>query len=142
MHRRMKRFYSRTNKNKATGQISKHERRERLLRNIRQQQARETAPKEKSAPQENSLTTLGFDNSEALTYSKPSDHSTAICLFLIEAFWSFVIVATCALQNGRCLFTLLSEGNGFLQLSHLAMAQRRSRRITIKNRGCRKASVS
>jgi len=72
-HRRVKRFYSRTNKNNVGSQIAKHERRERLLRAISRR--REGSADNLSAPEpEASRVSLNFDVSEALPPTPPSQH--------------------------------------------------------------------
>jgi hypothetical protein len=79
----VKRFYSRTNKNRFTFQITKHEGRERKLRKIRRQQA--ATDKKNSAAQVPSTmgsstkrkgkpVSLDFTDSDPMPYTDPTVH--------------------------------------------------------------------
>ena len=63
-HRRVKRFYSRTNKVGSTKQIAKHQRRERLLHNL----------SKLSAPKSNPTAAVGFQESDPLPFTLPTVH--------------------------------------------------------------------
>ena len=63
-HRRIKRFYPRTNKVGFTRQIAKHQRRERLLHNL----------SKSSTPENNPTAAVGFQDSDPLPYTPPTVH--------------------------------------------------------------------
>jgi len=70
-HRRVKRFFSRTNKVAFTSQITKHERRERMLWNIRLRKSAEQ--QESQHPSDsNGLAYLNFEDSDPLLYTDPA----------------------------------------------------------------------
>jgi hypothetical protein len=83
-HRRVKRFYSRTNKFNFTSQIAKHQHRERILRNIRLRSKQVAADADtqtssdiitKDAPQEKARTAaVSFEDSDPLPYTSPNVH--------------------------------------------------------------------
>ena len=63
-HRRVKRFYSRTSKVGFTQQITKHQRRERLLHNL----------SKSSTPENNPTAAVSFRDSDPLPYTSPTVH--------------------------------------------------------------------
>jgi hypothetical protein len=63
-HRRIKRFYPRTNKVGYPQQIAKHQRRERLLYNL----------SKSSTPENNPTATVSFQESDPLPYTPPTVH--------------------------------------------------------------------
>src|SRR5271170_5443614 len=69
-HRRVKRFYSRTNKMHFTQQITKHEQRERILNDVH---IHDQAAQRKAT--DNPLTAvLDFHDEDPLPYTSPSSH--------------------------------------------------------------------
>jgi hypothetical protein len=66
-HRRVKRFYARTNKFQFTAQIAKHQQRERILRKIRHRVQQANATQAKPA-------VVAFEESEPLPQTPPSVH--------------------------------------------------------------------
>lgn len=89
-HRRVKRFYSRTNKFKFTRQISKHERRERILHKIRSQKRKgktvlrqgvqlvnrsnSTPPSHLNYVEPRPTAAVSFQESDPLPYTPPTAH--------------------------------------------------------------------
>jgi len=74
-HRRVKRFYARTNKNTKFGlQIAKHTRREALLRAIKQREKDEIAAASTEKPSEGEQVSLQFTDNEPLPYTSPRVH--------------------------------------------------------------------
>lgn len=65
-HRRVKRFYPRTNKVGLTQQIAKHQRRERLLHNL--------SKSSQAATKNNPAAVVGFQESDPLPYTSPTAH--------------------------------------------------------------------
>src|ERR1700722_1526279 len=79
-HRRVKKFFGRTNKNKFQRQITKQERRERLLHTIRNRNQESHLAPEGPSPRPLALLTtasrpsLTFQESDPLPYTDPSTH--------------------------------------------------------------------
>ncbi|TFY53971.1 hypothetical protein EVG20_g9898 [Dentipellis fragilis] len=80
-HRRVKRFYSRTNKIKFTLGITKQQQRERILHRMREQdphiqQLKNQKGNRKTTQPENqdSLPSVGFEAEDPLAYTSPKDH--------------------------------------------------------------------
>jgi hypothetical protein len=71
-HRRVKRFFSRTNKVAFSWQITKHECRERILQKIRHRKSAEQEASQSSAS--NGLAYLNFEDSDPLPYTDPTVH--------------------------------------------------------------------
>ena len=69
-HRRVKRFYGRTNKQQFVGQIAKHQRRERLLQRIKQRIANKSSPNAGLLVQQS----MGYQDTDELPYTKPEAH--------------------------------------------------------------------
>jgi hypothetical protein len=69
-HRRVKRFYARTNKNKYARQCARIERRQRILRN---QWKKAAKGKEKEVNDEG-RPSLGFKDAETLPFTSPREH--------------------------------------------------------------------
>jgi hypothetical protein len=71
----VKRYFGRTNKNRYAHQISKHERRERLLRGIKrkEQKGKEKASGEKSTTGTKNPS-LAFVDHNPLPFTSPKDH--------------------------------------------------------------------
>jgi len=69
-HRRVKRFYGRTNKQQFLGQIAKHQRRERLLQRIKQRLANKTSSDAGLPVQQ----PRGYQDPDELPYTKPEAH--------------------------------------------------------------------
>ncbi|KAF8151063.1 hypothetical protein BJ912DRAFT_1071771 [Pholiota molesta] len=67
-HRRVKRFYARTNKNRAVRQITRLERREHMLAGLKREKANRTTNRSKTSP------TLDFAQSEVLPHTPPEFH--------------------------------------------------------------------
>ena len=74
-HRRVKRFYGRTNKQRFVSQIAKHQRREQLLQRIKQRLANRESSDAAGLPVEQPGTAQrGYQDGDDLPYTKPGAH--------------------------------------------------------------------
>jgi hypothetical protein len=71
-HRRVKRFYARTNKNKYARQCARIERRQRILR----KQLKKAAKGKEKAANDEGRPSLGFKDSETLPFTLTEDPAT------------------------------------------------------------------
>lgn len=75
-HRQVKRFYARTNKNAAVGQITRLERRERAMTRIKRRKEKAVIPQETHTGRKNKKIRAHIDflESESLPYTAPELH--------------------------------------------------------------------
>jgi hypothetical protein len=73
-HRRVKRFYGRTNKQRFIGQIAKHQRRERLLQRIKQRLADKKSSEAGLPMKQSGMGQRGYQDTDGLSYTKPEVH--------------------------------------------------------------------
>jgi hypothetical protein len=73
-HRRVKRFYGRTNKQRFVGQIAKHQRRERLLQRIKQRLADKKSSEAGLPVEQPGMGQRGYQDTDELSYTNPEAH--------------------------------------------------------------------
>ena len=73
-HRRVKRFYGKTNKQRFVGQIAKHQRRERLLQRIKQRLAEKMLSEAGLPAEQLGMGQRGYQDTGELSYTNPEAH--------------------------------------------------------------------